>query len=358
MKDIKTYLTESDVTLTVEYAGFSKEDMVADYEAIHNDGYDTTLKKTLAAKYGINTKKAKEIELAILDQLREYRKRATEFDETDMKMFHRYDSSIKKLIVNEGTSFLLYMKDRYYERLEKRNLIKKLHLTKGRDWNYHMTGADKNMIDSYLAIVAELENRDVEKIATKRSEEELLDVIKLSLIEQTKEFHDDFINDATKYAERIYDNAPNVVSSCEERLPELRKEREDVIERVRAERGWRYYNDSEYLAIDKRVNDCYKKLTNAKAILRKSKSTFVKEIIDAAEDTFNRNITTLASRIMNQDFDFDKLEVTSISDDPKYFELQITDGKNNLYARSIYAAEFSEKMVPHFRFIITNKRKK
>ena len=73
---------------------------------------------------------------------------------------------------------------------------------------------------------------------------------------------------------------------------------------------------------------------------------------------FNRNIATLASRIMTQDFDFDKLEVTSISDDPKYFELQITDGKNNLYARSIYAAEFSEKMVPHFRFIITNKRKK
>jgi len=358
MKDIKTYLTESDTTPSVEYAGFSKEDMVADYEAIHNDGYDTTLKKTLAAKYGINTRKAKEIELAILDQLREYRKRATEFDETDMKMFHRYDGSIKKLVVNEGTPFLFYMKDRYFERLEKRNLIKKIHLTKGRDWNYHMTGADKNMIDGYLAIVAEIENRDTEKIATKRSEEELQDVITLALIAQTKEFHDDFINDATKFAERTYDNAPNVVETCEIRLSELRQEREKVIVRIKAERGWRYYNDSEYLAIDKRVNDCYKKLNNAKAILRKSKATFVKEIIDAAEDTFNRNITALALRIMKQDFDFDKLEVTSISTDPKYFELQITDGNNNLYARSIYAAEFSEKMVPHFRFIITNKRKK
>lgn len=357
MKDIVKYLTESE-NPSVEFVGFSKEDMVADYEAIHNDGYDTTLKKTLAAKYGINTKKAKEIETAILDQLREYRKRATEFDETDMKMFHRYDGSIKKLVVNEGTAFLLYMKDMYYQRLEKKNLIKKISLTRGRDWNYYMTGSDKNMIESYLAIVAELDNRDVKKIETKRSEEELLEVIKLAIVAQTKEFHDDFINDATKFAERTYDNAPNVISDCENRLPELRKQREEVIERVRAERGWRYYNDSEYIAIDKRVNDCFKKLNNSKAILRKSKATFVKEIIDAAEDTFNRNITTLAERIRQKDFDFDKLEVTSISNDPMYFELQITDGTNNLYARSIYAAEFSEKMVPHFRFIITNKRKK
>ena len=68
-------------------------------------------------------------------------------------------------------------------------------------------------------------------------------------------FHDDFINDATRFAERTYDNAPNVIEDCEKRLPELRQEREEVIARVRAERGWRYYNDAEYLAIDKRVND-------------------------------------------------------------------------------------------------------
>ena len=42
---------------------------------------------------------------------------------------------------------------------------------------------------------------------------------------------------------------------------------------------------------------------------------------------------------------------------PKLFELEVTDGNITLYARSIWAAEWSDKMIPHFRFIITNKRK-
>lgn len=36
--------------------------------------------------------------------------------------------------------------------------------------------------------------------------------------------------------------------------------------------------------------------------------------------------------------------------------MRVTDGTKNVYCRSVWAAEFSEKMIPHFRFIITNRK--
>ena len=59
-----------------------------------------------------------------------------------------------------------------------------------------------------------------------------------------------------------------------------------------------------------------------------------------------------------KEFEFSKIKVNSISNDPKLFELEVTDGNITLYARSIWAAEWSDKMIPHFRFIITNKRQR
>lgn len=50
------------------------------------------------------------------------------------------------------------------------------------------------------------------------------------------------------------------------------------------------------------------------------------------------------------------MKITRVASDPKFFDMMITDGEKNLHARSIFAAEFSVKMRPHFRFIITNAR--
>ena len=47
---------------------------------------------------------------------------------------------------------------------------------------------------------------------------------------------------------------------------------------------------------------------------------------------------------------------SSLSSDPKLFDVVITDGEKKVHARSVLAAEFSECMVAHFRFIITNAK--
>lgn len=353
MKDIKTYITESQSN--VQNLGFSKEELLEDFNLVQSA--DTATKKELSQKYKINTKRAKEIEIAILDQFRILRSEAKTFDDTDLRMFGRYDGAIKKLVTLEGINFLLYYKDRLWQKIEDQKLTKKISFTKIRDWNYYMTGSQKHLIDTYLAVVAEIDSRDESKISAKNEKEQILDGIILELMSQTKDFHDDFINDAKSYASRVYDNAPNVIKTCDEKLPALREERDEIVKTLRKEYGIRYYYRPEYTEIDKKVSNLEKKRSTAKALLRKSKTEFISEVEKNAEETFNRNIKSLAEKIMVKDFDFSSFKVTSISNDPKYFELLITDGKSNLYARSIYAAEYSDKMVPHFRFIITNKRK-
>ena len=83
---------------------------------------------------------------------------------------------------------------------------------------------------------------------------------------------------------------------------------------------------------------------------------FVKRSVEAAEETFNRNINVLATKLIDKGINTTKMSVKHIDDDNKYFELYITDGTLNLYARSILAAEYSDKMATHFRFIITNRK--
>ena len=118
------------------------------------------------------------------------------------------------------------------------------------------------------------------------------------------------------------------------------------------------YHDIEYKEIDKSITRLSKSINELKMILNKTKVDFIQENREDAEQTFNHNIANLAEKLYEKEFEFSKIKVNSISNDPKLFELEVTDGNITLYARSIWAAEMSDKMIPHFRFIITNKRKK
>lgn len=42
-----------------------------------------------------------------------------------------------------------------------------------------------------------------------------------------------------------------------------------------------------------------------------------------------------------------------MNNNPKFFEMTITDGNQSLHARSIWAAEYSENVTAHYRFIIS-----
>lgn len=357
MKDICTYINESIAVASQKYLGYSKEEMLEDYKTL--DDYPSMVqKKAIAAKYGIDSKKVNDIKKEVLLQLRAYRFTVDSFDIDDLRSYSRLDVPEKTKLQDESTAFILFMKDRLYKKLEERKLINKLYLAKGRDWNYHMTGADKSMINDYLKCIEILDSRDENKIEAKTEKEEILKGIVIKLVEQTKEFHDVYIDGARKWATKTYDNAPENIEKHTKKIKAAEIKRSEAVEHLKKEHGWRYYTANEYRELDKSVNNLSKSINELKSILRKTKEEFINENIEEAENTFNRNINNLAQKIQDKEFDFEKLTVNRISTDPKYFELEVTDGINNLYARSIWAAEWSDKVEAHFRFIITNKRQK
>ena len=62
---------------------------------------------------------------------------------------------------------------------------------------------------------------------------------------------------------------------------------------------------------------------------------------------------SIAARISKKEFDVNNIKISEVKNDPKFFEMVITDGKKTLYARSIIAASYSSYMKEHLRFILT-----
>ncbi len=78
--------------------------------------------------------------------------------------------------------------------------------------------------------------------------------------------------------------------------------------------------------------------------------------VDDAEKAYNEHLWSIAERIMDFDVDVSNLKVEYVDYDRRIFRLGVSDGSHNVYARSIWAAEYSEKVTPHFRFIVTDKK--
>ena len=357
MKGIVTYINETIDFNNVKYLGYSMDEMIADYNIL--DNYPTmTQKKELALKYGIESKKVKEIEHEILLQMRALRFNKKEFDNTDIRFYYRLDVPEKTKLEGECTQFIMFLKDYFFKRMQERKLDKKVSLAKIRDWNYHMTSADRSLILDYLKCIDVLDSRDIDKIETKKAKEEVIESIRLQLVSQTKEFYEQYLNDAEAWATKTYDAAPERLKYVTQKKQNLKIKLYEVEARLKAEKGWGYLYDPEYKELSGSINKLSKSINELKMILNKTKVDFIQENREDAENTFNHNIANLAEKLYAKEFEFSKIKVNSISNDPKLFELEVTDGNITLYARSIWAAEYSDKMIPHFRFIITNRRQR
>ena len=143
MKGFVTYINETIDANNVKYLGYSMEEMIADYNIL--DDYPTMAqKKEIALKYGIESKKVKEIEHEILLQMRALRFEKKEFDNTDIRFYYKLDVPEKTKLQGESTAFILFLKDSFFKRMQERKLDKKVSLAKIKDWNYHMTYADRS----------------------------------------------------------------------------------------------------------------------------------------------------------------------------------------------------------------------
>ena len=181
MKGLVTYINETIDSNNVKYLGYSMDEMIADYNIL--DNYPTMVqKKEIALKYGIESKKVKEIEHEILLQMRALRFEKKEFDNMDLRFYYRLDVPEKTKLQGESTEFIMFLKDSFFKKMQERKLDKKVSIAKIRDWNYYITSADRSLILDYLKCIDILDSRDIDKIETKKAKEEIIEGIRLQLV--------------------------------------------------------------------------------------------------------------------------------------------------------------------------------
>ena len=89
----------------------------------------------------------------------------------------------------------------------------------------------------------------------------------------------------------------------------------------------------------------------------KNKYPTVQDFVDYSlkelENRHNKNIITLADRINRKHINIEKMKVISVKVDPNLYDMTITDDVEYLHCRSIWCAQYSDKVTPHYRFIIS-----
>ena len=101
-------------------SGFTDEELKNDYSEI-SGAYLKSQKEPLALKYGVTSIKIRDIQLAILDQLRENRKKKKEFTMEDVRYFIKYDmpdsyNRYKVYLDQESKEFVEYILEYYKNR--------------------------------------------------------------------------------------------------------------------------------------------------------------------------------------------------------------------------------------------------
>ena len=104
---------------------FTDEELESDYNTVLN-AITKNEKKAIADKYGVNIYKIRDIQIEILNILRENRKNKKEFTPNDSQNFFRYDipdryDKFKKYLEEESTEFVEWLFERYKNKVSKIN---------------------------------------------------------------------------------------------------------------------------------------------------------------------------------------------------------------------------------------------
>lgn len=323
MKSLSTVLEEK-LKMNI-----SKEEYLNDYENL--DYLENKEKIQIANKYGTNSKKKNDILNTIALYAREERKTRKEFDDADITMFGRLDWSERNFInyiSEESIEFQKYYLQFLFEKIKK---LKASEYIYAKNLNsYGLSSNAKMWIKRFQLLDSHLKELDM-SIEDKLKTNEITTLknsIKARLEENLQEFHDELINQSKEFAKRRYNN--------------VKKTREELI------------NNPE-LDSNKAIRT---KFTKAVTFLTRFKTieSFIDECVKDAEKDFEKNINLIVERIFDKELDVANISCSSPVIDNNRINLVITDGKKRLYCRAIIAAEFSAVMVPHVRFIVTEKK--
>jgi hypothetical protein len=323
MKSLSTVLEEK-LKMNI-----SKEEYLNDYENL--DCLENKEKIDVANKYGTNSKKKKDILNAIALYAREERKTRKEYDGADITMFGRLDWSERNFInyiSEESIEFQKYYLQFLLEKIKKYKVSKYIY---AKNLNsYGLSSSDKMFIKRFQTLDSHLKESDMSLEDKLKAYEitTLKNSIKARLEENLQEFHDELINQSKEFAKRRY----NFIKNSREELinnPELDSNK----------------------ALRTRFSKAVTFLTRFKTI-----ESFIDECVKDAEKDFDNNINLIVERIFDKELDVTNISCSSPIIDKNRINLIITDGKKRLYCRAIIAAEFSTVMVPHVRFIVTEKK--
>lgn len=129
MKQLKLYISEGlkiDKNIHVHKENFSDEELRDDYECV-TGAFSKSDKEPFMIKYDCDINKIRNIQLVILNKLRENRQNKKEFDEDDVIYFRRFDmpwgryEKLKTYLDQEPKEFLEYVLQYYVQKCKKIN---------------------------------------------------------------------------------------------------------------------------------------------------------------------------------------------------------------------------------------------
>lgn len=307
----------------------SKEEYLNDYDNL--DYLENKEKIEIANKYCTTSKKKNDIYNAIALYAREERKTRKEFDNADITMFSRLDWSERNFInyiSEESIEFQKYYLQYLLTGIKKRTVEQFIYAKNLNSWG--LSSSDKMHIKRFQLLDSHLKELDMSEEDILKANEiiALQKSIKVRLEENLQEFHDKLINQSKEFAKRRYNN--------------VKKTREELI------------NNPE-LDSNKALRTKFSKVA---AFLARFKTieSFIDECVKDAEADFDKNINLIVERVFDKELDVANINCSSPVIDNNRINLVITDSKKRLYCRAIIAAEFSAVMVPHVRFIVTEKK--
>jgi len=148
-----------------------------------------------------------------------------------------------------------------------------------------------------------------------------------------------FIDNAKESAKKTYEDAPERILTLERKIEEMK-----------AQYGQFYYRYKSY-------NDARDKVSNLRYILRQDKQKFIEKAGQDAKDYYEASIKNMVKKLAKHTINKAAMQIKFPNAIGNGLEMIITDDRNReIYARLIWAAEYSEYVTEHLRFIITEKK--
>lgn len=363
------------------------------------DNSSKEIKQKIASKYGIESNKGEEIVKGILNLMNNGHKNKSpkEYTDEDFKIWWScFDGpvspiSLKKALNGESVEWCQFVLEKSKELIFKDK--------KGDFWN--------RAYRTYVKYIGDIINKD-----TNAKDKNLQKLIQ-TLMEQTKEFHNAYIEHVKTWCEKdfdkyyqmkdfdiydfmcffgvcdrenvaknydkgsyyqeghyniykLYKDLSNYFSPLSEEYISTKKtiefngitlQAEPIRKKIRVENT----RDEEKLHNPELYSDIpgkdtirqYKKTNEFSVVYKWNRKKYVEKNVEDAEKKFKYDIESIAEKVRRMNMNESLLELVSIDSDPKHFDVILSDGTKQVHARSIFAAEFSEFVSPHYRFIIT-----